>query len=37
MGSGLETPLTRTRDFLQALEVFFFLSELSRLPQFVPG
>ena len=36
MGLGLEIPLTRTRDFLQALEVFF-LSELSRLPQFVPG
>jgi len=36
IGLGLETPLTRTRDFLQALEVFF-LSELSRSPQFVPG
>ena len=24
IGLGLETPLTRTRDFLQALEVFFF-------------
>jgi len=33
---GLETPLTRTRDFLQSLEVFF-LSDLSLLPQFVPG
>jgi hypothetical protein len=36
LGLGLETPLTRTRDFLQALEVFF-LSDLSRSPQFVPG